>query len=168
MHCRPFLVPGSENEGVCVTLACSSSNSDIVASYRPKVKMLNKEIASQASPTPSTSLMGNSVLGSHVSYKRTSSQCYQKLGSTCANVNDIRLPKSAIVDMCNDDSPLFVSGDEVRCEITLKSLPSLLTVQHLNPRKFPVRDVKFSHGSNSSILGCLCEDILQLYSPKLL
>lgn len=163
---RPVLVPGSENEGVCVSLACSSSNSDIVASYRPKVKMLNKELASQASPTPSTSLMGNSVLGSHVSYKRTS-QCYQKLGSACANVNDIRLPKSAIVDMCNNDSPLFVSGDEVRCEITLQSLPSLLTVQHLSPRKFPVRDIKFTHGSNSSILGCLCEDILHLYSPKL-
>lgn len=166
MHCRPVLVPGSENEGVCVSLACSSSNSDIVASYRPKVKMLNKELASQASPTPSTSLMGNSVLGSHVSYKRTS-QCYQKLGSACANVNDIRLPKSAIVDMCNNDSPLFVSGNEVRCEITLQSLPSLLTVQHLSPRKFPVRDIKFTHGSNSSILGCLCEDILHLYSPKL-
>lgn len=150
-----------------MSLACSYSNSDIVATYRPK-KMLNKELASQASPTPSTSLMGNSVLGSHISYKRTSSHCYEKLGSTCANVNDIRLPKSAIVDMCNDDSPLFASGDEVRCEITLQSLPSLLTVQHLTPRKFPVHDVKFTHGSNSSILGCLCEDMLQLYSPKLL
>lgn len=150
-----------------MSLACSSSNSDIVATYRPKVNMLNKELASQASPTPSTSLMGNSVLGSHVSYKRTSNQCYEKLGSTCANVNDIRLPKSAIIDMCNDELPLFVSGDEVRCEITLQVLPSLLTVQLLNPRKFPVHDVKFTHGSNSRILGCLCEDMLQLYSPKL-
>ncbi|KAL8125996.1 hypothetical protein AgCh_013331 [Apium graveolens] len=164
---RPFLVPGSENGEVCVSLACSSSNSDIVASYRPKIKMLNKELASQASPT-STSLMGNSILGSHVSYKRTSSQCYQKLGSTCANVNDIRLPKSAIVDLCKDDLPLFVSGDEVKGEITLQSLPSFLTVQHLNPPKFPVFDVKSTHSGNSSILGCLCEDMLQLYSPKLL
>ncbi|KAL1822696.1 hypothetical protein ACET3Z_009474 [Daucus carota] len=164
---RPFLIPGSDNEGVCVSLACSSSNSNIVASYRPKVNMLNKESASQAVPTPSTNAMGNSVVGSHVSYKRTSSQCFQKLGSTCANVNDIRLPKSAIVDIRNDDAPLFVSGDEARGEITLQLLPSLLTVQHLTPQKFPVRDVKFTHGSNSSILGCLCDDILKLYSLKL-
>lgn len=157
------MIPGSDNEGVCVSLACSSSNSNIVASYRPKVNMLNKESASQAVPTPSTNVMGNSVVGSHVSYKRTSSQCFQKLGSACANVNDIRLPKSAIVDI-HEDAPLFVSGDEARCEITLQSLPSLLTVQHLTPQKFPVRDVKFTHGSNSSILGCLCDDILKLYS----
>lgn len=162
------MIPGSENEGVCVSLACSSRNSNIVASYRPKVKMPHKELASQVYSTPSTSPMGNSVLGSHVSYKRMSSQCYQKLGSTCANLHDIRLPKYAIVDICNNDSPLFVSGDEVRCEITLQSLPSLVTVQRLNARKFPVHDLKFTHGSNSSILGCLCDDVLQLYSPKLL
>lgn len=161
---RPLLVPGSENQGVCISLACCPSSDEIVASFRPKVEMPSEVSASQAFPTPATSLMGHCVMGSHVSYKRLSSQTYQRQGSTCAHVDEIRLPKSAIIDSGNNMS-LFASGDEVA--IVLQELPSLMAVQRLNPRKLPVRDVKFMHVGNSDLLTCLCDDMLQLFSPKL-
>lgn len=158
------MVPGSENQGVCISLACCPSSDEIVASFRPKVEMPSEVLASQAFPTPATSLMGHCVMGSHVSYKRLTSQSYQRQGSTCAYVDEIRLPKSAIIDSGNNMS-LFASGDEVA--IVLQELPSLMAVQRLNPRKLPVRDVKFTHVGNSDLLTCLCDDMLQLFSPKL-
>ncbi|KAK9126597.1 hypothetical protein Scep_015443 [Stephania cephalantha] len=54
---------------------------------------------------------GQGVRGSHVAIKRVNDGCYQKLGSTSANVNDVRMSKSAIVTLGNCN-PLFAYGDE--------------------------------------------------------
>lgn len=165
-YCRPILVPESENQGVCISLACSPSSNDIVASFRPKVEMSGDFTVSQQFLTPSTSLMGQGVQGSHVLYQRLGSRCYQRLGSSCAAVDGTRMVKSAIIDIENQN-PLFASGDEATNELALQELPSLTVIQHLKSHKHPIWDVKYMHLVNSSLLGCLTTGTLQLFSPSL-
>lgn len=165
-YCRPILVPESENQGVCISLACSPSSNDIVASFRPKVEMSGDFTVSQQFLTPSTSLMGQGVQGSHVLYQRLGSRCYQRLGSSCAAVDGTRMVKSAIIDIENQN-PLFASRDEATNELALQELPSLTVIQHLKSHKHPIWDVKYMHLVNSSLLGCLTTDTLQLFSPSL-
>ncbi|KAK3036370.1 hypothetical protein RJ639_032139 [Escallonia herrerae] len=162
---RPYLVPESENQGVCISLACCPKSDDIVASFRPKVEMSGEMTLSQSFPTPSTSLTGHGVQGSHVLYKRLDGRCYQKLGSTCANVDDLRLPKSAILDHGNHNL-LFASADDARRELVLQELPSLRAVQHLTSPSHPIRDVKYTHVGEKKLLSCLSDDMLQLFSLK--
>ncbi|XP_057984270.1 uncharacterized protein LOC131168670 isoform X3 [Malania oleifera] len=160
----PFLVPQSENQGVCISLAYCPRNDDIVASFRPKVGMLNEVAVSQPLPTPTVA--GQGVQGSHVLFKRRPGLCsYDKLGSSSAMVSDIRLPKSAIID-AGDRSSLFASADEVSCELILQDLPSFGVTQCLKSHSYPFRDVKFSHAFDPGLLGCLTEDKLQLFSAK--
>ncbi|KAK3043057.1 hypothetical protein RJ639_002625 [Escallonia herrerae] len=162
---RPYLVPESENQGVCISLACCPKSDDIVASFRPKVEMSGEMNLSQSFPTPSTSLTGHGVQGSHVLYKRLGGRCYQKLGSTFANVDDLRLPKSAILDRGNHNV-LFASADDTRRELVLQELPSLRAVQHLTSPNHPIRDVKYTHVGEKELLSCLSDDMLQLFSLK--
>ncbi|KAL2487336.1 Transducin/WD40 repeat-like superfamily protein [Abeliophyllum distichum] len=162
---RPYLIPESENQGVCISLAYGSSNDDIVASFRPKIEMSGDLAISQPTFSASDSLSVEGVRGSHVVYKRLGGG-YKRLGASCANVSGIRLPKSAIVDGVSRN-PLFVSGDEVTSELVLQDLPSLTVVQHLQPQKYPIRDVKYARILNSGLLSCLTEDSLQLFSTKL-
>ncbi|KAE8099676.1 hypothetical protein FH972_017634 [Carpinus fangiana] len=160
----PFLVPETDNKGVCISLAYSRSSDDIVASYRPKVEMSNEMAISQPSLTQ---VIGQGTLGSHVHYRGVGSNCFQKWGSACANVNDIRLPKkSAIIDMENQNR-LFASGDDKMCDLILQDLPSFTVLQHLNTRKHPIRDVKYTHTMSQGLLSCLSEDRLQLFCTKL-
>lgn len=163
VHCRPFLVPETKNHGVCISLAHCPSSDDIVSTFRPKVEMSNEIAVSQYSPTPS--VMGQGMQGSHVLLKRVGGNCYQKLGSSCANVNDVRLPRSAIIDL-QSHHPLFVSGDEITHELVLQELPSLRVSQRLKSQKHPLRDVKYSHDLSPSLLCCLSEDTLQFFSAK--
>ncbi|KAL6337278.1 hypothetical protein AAG906_036592 [Vitis piasezkii] len=160
---RPFLVPETKNHGVCISLAHCPSSDDIVSTFRPKVEMSNEIAVSQYSPTPS--VMGQGMQGSHVLLKRVGGNCYQKLGSSCANVNDVRLPRSAIIDL-QSHHPLFVSGDEITHELVLQELPSLRVSQRLKSQKHPLRDVKYSHDLSPSLLCCLSEDTLQFFSAK--
>ncbi|KAL3536228.1 hypothetical protein ACH5RR_004689 [Cinchona calisaya] len=164
---KSFLIPESVNQGVCISLAYGPRSGDIVASFRPRVETAGVNL-SQPLSTPSSSLLGQGVQGSHVLFKRVGStrgtQIYQKLGSTSASVNDIRLPKSAVVDRMNQKS-LYASGDEVSGDLVLQQLPSLRDVQRLKSRK-SVRDVKYSPILNSELLSCLSEDTLQLFSSK--
>lgn len=163
MHCRPFLVPETENRGVCISLAYCPSSDDIVSTFRPKVEMSNEIAVSQYSLTQS--VMGQGMQGSHVLLKRVGGNCYQKLGSSCANVSDVRLPRSAIIDLQSHD-PLFISGDEITHELVLKELPSFRVAQCIKSQKHPLRDVKYSHDLSSHLLCCLSEDTLQFFSAK--
>ncbi|AQL06332.1 Transposon protein [Zea mays] len=63
---RPSLVSGMENQGVCISLACSSPSSDVlVASYRPRVELPDAIATSQASTPQSPAPTGSGKLGCH-------------------------------------------------------------------------------------------------------
>lgn len=109
---------------------------------------------------------GQAAQGSHVLYRKMGST-YQKLGASCANVSDIRLPKSTIIDG-QYQNPVFASGDESRCELVFQELPSQRIVDHLKPLHYPIRDIKFNRLSSSGILGCLSENSFQLFTANVL
>lgn len=159
------MVPGSENQGVCIALAYCPSSNHIVASFRPKVEMYNDSVVSQPSLTPATSPMGKGVRGTHILYKALGNSCYKRLGSTCASVTEVRLPKSAIIYNGNLQ---FASTNEVTCEVILQELPSFMVVQNLKSQMHPIRDVKYTNDLSSGFLSCLSEDRLQLFSRKTL
>lgn len=160
---RAFLIPESENQGVCIALAYCPSSNHIVASFRPKVEMSNDMVVSQPSPAPVSSSMGQGVWGTHILYKALGNSCYQKLGSSCAYVNEVRLQKSAITYNHNLQ---FASTKEVTGEVVLQELPSFEVVQHLKSQPYPIRDVKYTHDLSSGLLSCLSDDRLRLFSRK--
>ncbi|CAK7343198.1 unnamed protein product [Dovyalis caffra] len=135
---RPFSIPETTNQGVCISLAYCTSSDDIVVSYRPRVE-LSHEAVSQPLLTPSLAT-GQGVLGSHLHLKRLGSN-YEKLGIACATVSDIRLPKSSIIDRGNQ-KPLFAAGDEAACGLILQELPSFTVVQRLKSHQHFIYDVK--------------------------
>ncbi|XP_015898419.1 uncharacterized protein LOC107431904 isoform X3 [Ziziphus jujuba] len=160
----PSFVHGMENQGVCISLAYCPSSDDIVASYRPKVEMSNEMALTQPSLTQSR-VPGQGVVGSHVHLKRVGSSNFQKLSSIYANVNDIRLPKSAIIDI-EDRSQLFASSNEATSELLLQELPSFTVCQRLKSERHPLRDMKYTHALSQCLLGCLCDDTLQIFNTQ--
>ncbi|PIA29107.1 hypothetical protein AQUCO_06200005v1 [Aquilegia coerulea] len=160
---RPFLLAEMENQGVCISLAHCLSTDDIVASFRPKVQTSNDIINTQPSLSPSPTVLGRGILGSHVLIKRVGGNCYQNLGCVSANVNDVRMLKSAIVKIENCN-PMFAYGDEFTRGLSLLELPSLKSVQSLKPHQHPILDVKYAASIGSGILGCVSEDRLQLFA----
>lgn len=161
--CRPDLVPESDNQGVCISLAYSNSSDYIVASYRPKIEVTRDLGVSQ----PMLTAAGQAAMGSHVLYRKTGAR-YQKLGATCGNVSDIRVPiRSAIINGVYQNQ-VFASGDELTSELILQELPSQMVFKRLKPKNCPIYDVKYSRVSSSGLLGCLSEDSFQLHSAKLL
>lgn len=148
------MIPESENQGVCIALAYCPSSNHIVASFRPKVEMSNDMVVSQPSPAPVSSSMGQGVWGTHILYKALGNSCYQKLGSSCAYVNEVRLQKSAITYNHNLQ---FASTKEVPGEVVLQELPSFEVVQHLKSQPYPIRDVKYTHDCDFSP-GRTCEE----------
>lgn len=161
------MVPETENQGVCISLAYCPSRDDIVACYRPKVEFSDDSVFSQPLLTPSRAI-GQGTVGSHVFLKRTgsSSSHFRKLGSSHANVCDIGLPKSAIINMENRGR-LFASEDKLSSELVLEELPSFTGVQRFNLQQSPVRDVKYTPAFRKGLLSCLNGDTLQLFSTKL-
>ncbi|CAJ1892073.1 unnamed protein product [Sphenostylis stenocarpa] len=157
---RPLVVPETNNQGVCISLAYCPSSDDIVASYRPTFNMSTDVPLSQPLSTPLSA--GQGVQGTHVLFNRMGSHHFQKVGSSYANVSKIRLPKCVIMDIENQ-SRLFASWDEVTCDLVLHELPSFRVLQQF---KLPAhaRDIRYSpsHG----ILGCLSESTLQLFHSK--
>lgn len=148
---RPFMVHGTDNQGVCISLAYSPSSDDTVVSYRPKLNTLTGE------------LIGQGVQGSHVLLKRTGGNNFQKMGSSYGNVSKIRLPRCVIIDIANQNR-MFASGDEVTCDLVLQELPTFRVIQRF---KMPAqaRDIRYSpsHG----MLGCLSENSLQIFRTNL-
>ncbi|XP_022767275.1 E3 ubiquitin-protein ligase RFWD3 isoform X1 [Durio zibethinus] len=159
---RPFLLSETGYQGVCISLSYCPISDNIIASYRPRIDFPNEMASSQPLLTP---LIGRGVQGSHVHLKRAGSNSYQKLGVTCANVNDIRLPRSTIMNIENHGC-LFASGDELTGELVLQELPSFTVVQRLKLPKHPIHDVKYAQAFNGGLLGCLSEDILQLFRNR--
>eukprot|EP00257_Ricinus_communis_P016601 XP_015574828.1 E3 ubiquitin-protein ligase RFWD3 [Ricinus communis] len=161
---RPFLIPETANQGVCISVAYCPSTDDIVATYRPRVEISNEMAVSQPPLTPSP-VIGQGVLGSHLHLKRTDDK-YQELGTASATISNIRLPKSVIVDMENR-KPLFAAGDEASCGLILQELPSFSYAQRLKSHKHLICDVKYKRTLSLGLVGCLSEDTLQLFSSKL-
>jgi len=155
------MVPGTDNQGVCISLAYSPSSDDIVVSYRPKFNMMGAPL-SPPSPTPSQ-VMGQGVQGSHLLLKRTGGNNFQKTGSSYGNVSKIRLPRCVIIDIANQNR-MFASGDEVTCGLVLQELPSSRVIRRFE-MPAQVRDIRYSpcHG----MLGCLSENSLQFFRTNL-
>ncbi|KAL3753988.1 hypothetical protein ACJRO7_001263 [Eucalyptus globulus] len=158
---RPTLISESADGGVCISLAYCPSSDDVVATYRPKVEMFT-EVTTQPLSTPSPSpLGGRATQGYHMHFRRAGSS-YQKLGTTCANVNDVRLPRSAIVDLQNRNR-LFASGDEATNQLILQELPSFSVSQQFQLQKHPFHDVKYTGAMNQGLLSCLSAGSLQIF-----
>ncbi|MFS8007374.1 putative transcription factor C2H2 family [Helianthus anomalus] len=154
---RPYLIPESKNEGqVCISLAHSGGD-DIVASFRPKIETSTQITVSQS---PSISC---GVEGCHVVYKRGGAHSYQKTGSLVAEVDSIRLPKCSIINKPNH-SPMFVAANEVTSDLVLHDLSKLAVVQRLKTPKNQISDVKCAQIWNSSVMGCLSGDVVQLFT----
>ncbi|KAG5043793.1 hypothetical protein JHK87_007708 [Glycine soja] len=157
---RPLMVPETDNQGVCISLAYCPSSDDIVASYRPKYDMSMDLRHSQPSPTPPRTQHG--VQGTHVLFNRMGSHHFQKVGSSYASVSKFLLPKCVIMDI-EDQSRLFASLNEDTRDLVLHALPSFSVLQQLKMQA-QGRDLRYSpsHG----ILGCLSENTLQLFSKR--
>ncbi|KAF7818657.1 E3 ubiquitin-protein ligase RFWD3 isoform X1 [Senna tora] len=160
----PCMIPETSNQGVCISLANRPRIDEIVVSYRPKVDMSIDVPLSQSAFAPSQ-VNGQGVQGSHVLLKRVGRNHFQKMGSSCVNVSNIRLPKCVIIDV-ESESRLLASGDEVSCELVLQELPSFRVLQRFTCRDH-VRDLKYSPTLNHGLLGCLTEKSLQLFCAKL-
>uniref|UniRef100_A0A2P2QLE0 Uncharacterized protein n=1 Tax=Rhizophora mucronata TaxID=61149 RepID=A0A2P2QLE0_RHIMU len=161
---RPSLVPETANQEVCISLAYCPSSDDIVATYRPKVEMSGEIAFSQPLLTPSATI-GQGIWGSHLHFRRVGNN-YEKFGSTCATVSDIRLPKSAIIDG-EDQKPVFTAGDEITHQLVLQLLPSFIVAERLKAHKHFICDVKYTRAFNQGLLGCLSEETFQLFSRSL-
>ncbi|XP_077220689.1 uncharacterized protein LOC143854548 [Tasmannia lanceolata] len=160
---RPFFIPQVENQDICISLAYCGSNDDMVATFRPRVQIPVDFEASQPLVSASPTLSGQTILGSHVHLKRVGVNSYQNCGFTTSNVSEVRMPKSAIISM-EDNNTLFAFGDEVTRGLCVRELPSLGVVQHLKPQQRPILDVKYAPSSVSGLLGCISENKLQLFS----
>ncbi|KAH6825355.1 hypothetical protein C2S53_016782 [Perilla frutescens var. hirtella] len=161
---RPCVIPESDKQGVCISLAYTNSSDYILASYRPKIEATHDAGVSQ----PMLTAAGQATMGSHVVYRKMgASATYQKLGTSCGNVNDIRVPiRSAIIDGVYEN-PVFASGDELTCEVIFQELPSQMVLERLKPQNYPIYDVRYSRVLSSGVLGCLSEDSFHLYSANL-
>ncbi|KAJ6851573.1 E3 ubiquitin-protein ligase RFWD3-like [Iris pallida] len=159
---RPFLIPGVENQGVCISLASGSSSDYIVASFRPKVEFSNDGMPSQASSSPSPTVSGPGRLGSHVLMKRVNGASYQRHAVAYGNVSEARMSKSAIVSQ--DNSLQFAYGDESSHGVCLWDLPSFQVNNHLKPHPRPILDLKYAHTSGPGFLGCVSEDVCQVFT----
>ncbi|GAB2226998.1 hypothetical protein Droror1_Dr00008797 [Drosera rotundifolia] len=156
----PYLIPESENQGVCISLAYAPMTDDIVSSYRPKVEAPHGTSVTQPSQTLSPS-MESGVPGTHVAIRRVGNR-FVKSGSTYGTVPSIRLPKSVIFDT-EDQHPLFASGDEATSSLFVQDLRSLEVCQRLHCRH-PVHGLKSSRSMGMDLLSCLSGDHLQIFS----
>lgn len=156
------MVPESDKQGVCISLAYSPTSEDIVASYRPKAEMHGETPISVPSQTQSQMVMGQGIAGSHVQYRRENNDsCFQKSSSVYANVSQIRLPKCGIVDV--EDERLFVSGDEASSGLVFQDLPTFSMLQRHSLEGRPIRDIRFATSLNRRLLGCLSGSTLQIF-----
>lgn len=163
---RPYLIPESDKQGVCISLAHSNSSDYYTASYRPKIELGGNVGVSQ--PTLTAAAAGQTTMGSHILYSRNG-DTYQKVGATSAYVSDIRVPiRSAIIDGVYRNS-IFASVDESTSEVVFQELPSLRILDRLEPQNCPIYDVKYSRmsSSGSGVVGCLSDNSFRLYRADL-
>ncbi|XP_024011506.1 E3 ubiquitin-protein ligase RFWD3 isoform X2 [Eutrema salsugineum] len=163
---RPSLVSETENPGVCISSSYCPRSDHVVASYRPRVGSSDDTIPSQPSLTQ-TGIHNYSigvVDGFHVCLKRRGVDShYQKLSSSQASVDTIRLPRTAIIDLGEERKQLFASCDESTRELILQD-PSSFAVSQRFPlaSHHPLQDVKYAQVNGNGLLGLLTDDRLQL------
>lgn len=161
---RPSLVSETGNPGVCISSSYCPSSDHIVASYRPRVVSSDDTVPSQPWLSQTGVSNNNRVDGSHVCLKRRGADSYyQKLSSTRAFVDNIRLPRTAIIDFGEERKQVFASCDESSRELILQD-PSTFTVYQRLPLSshLPLQDVKYGHLNGSGLLGLLTDDRFQL------
>ncbi|KAJ3681903.1 hypothetical protein LUZ60_014476 [Juncus effusus] len=162
----PTLIPGLNNQGICISLACSSDN--IVASFRPKVDLGQSQTDPSLSQTisPSPTLSNSGKLGSHVSLKSNNESMSFCIDQVChGNVSELRMSRSAIVQLGgNNKLSLFAHGDESLRGIRVWGLPSFVRYADLNPHRDPILDLRYARGfSGPGFLGCLSEEMVQIF-----
>ncbi|VVB13062.1 unnamed protein product [Arabis nemorensis] len=160
---RPSLVSETENPGVCISSSYCPRSDHVVATYRPRVGSSDDTIPTQPSLTQ-TGVNSIGVDGFHVCLKRRGVDShYQKLSSTRASVDTIRLPRTAIIDFGEERKQLFASCDESARELILQDPSSFIVSQRFPlASHHPLQDVKYAHVNGSGILGLLTDDRLQL------
>ncbi|WVZ57536.1 hypothetical protein U9M48_007911 [Paspalum notatum var. saurae] len=161
---RLSLLHEMENKGVCISLACVPSSSDLlVASYRPKVELPDDSTATQAIISQSPALTGSGKLGCHTLLKRTATTSFAKDRTCNGNVSELRMTKSAIIP-CGGNQHLFAYGDESLYGVRTWQLPSFQTYTHLKPHRQPILDLRFAESSTGvRYLGCLSAEKVQVF-----
>ncbi|KAF3793385.1 E3 ubiquitin-protein ligase [Nymphaea thermarum] len=157
------VVPGLEDQGVCISLAHCSLSNDVVASFRPKISAADEGLSSQSSAPPSTSISEPVKSGRHFLIKKNNAGVYAVDGCFTGNVSGLRLPKSAIIGLANNKS-LFTYGDETRCCLGVWDLQRLNFVSFLRPHQQPILDVKYARSTGAGLLGCISDSMFQLYT----
>ncbi|XP_066389140.1 uncharacterized protein [Miscanthus floridulus] len=163
---RPSLVSGVENQGVCISLACTSPSSDLlVASYRPKVELPDDSATPQAA-TQSPALTGSGKLGCHTLLRRTTTTSFARDHICGGSVSELRMSKSAIIP-CGGNQHLFAYGDESLYGVRTWQLPSFQRYTDLKPHRQPVLDLRFAESSTGErYLGCLSAEKLQVFTIR--
>uniref|UniRef100_A0A8I6W672 RING-type E3 ubiquitin transferase n=2 Tax=Hordeum vulgare subsp. vulgare TaxID=112509 RepID=A0A8I6W672_HORVV len=161
---RPNLLTGTENQGVCISLACATPSSDlIVASFRPRVEFSGDGTASQMAISQSPTLSSSGKLGSHALLRRTSSTSFVKEQICNGNVSELRMSKSAIIPCSGNGQHIFAYGDESVRGVRTWLLPSFQPLADLKPHRQPILDLRFAASSTKKYLGCLSEEKLQVF-----
>uniref|UniRef100_A0A0E0J4S7 RING-type domain-containing protein n=1 Tax=Oryza nivara TaxID=4536 RepID=A0A0E0J4S7_ORYNI len=162
---RPKLLLGTDNQRVCISLACAPSSSDLlVASFRPKVETSEDATASQVylsqTPTPS----GGGKLGYHSFIRRAGNSSSFTEDRTCSTlVSEIRMSKSAIIPYGNNQH-LFAYGDESLRGVRTWRLPSFEMHSDLSSLQQPVLDLRYAESSSGGrYLGYLSTEKLQVF-----
>uniref|UniRef100_A0A0E0K7M8 RING-type domain-containing protein n=1 Tax=Oryza punctata TaxID=4537 RepID=A0A0E0K7M8_ORYPU len=162
---RPKLLGGTDNQRVCISLACAPSSSDLlVASFRPKVDTSEDATASQVylsqTPTPS----GGGKLGYHSLIRRAGNSSSFTEDRTCSTfVSEIRMSKSAIIPYGNNQH-LFAYGDESLRGVRTWRLPSFEMHSDLSSLQQPVLDLRYAESSSGGrYLGYLSMEKLQVF-----
>ncbi|KAM0897615.1 hypothetical protein ACQ4PT_022464 [Festuca glaucescens] len=162
---RPNLLTGTENQGVCISLACAAPSSDlIVATFRPKVELSVDGTSSQVAISQSPMLSSSGKLGCHALMRRTSNTSFVKEQTCNGNVSELRMLKSAIIPSSRNSQHLFAYGDESLSGIRTWQLPSFQAFSDLKPHRRPILDLRFAESSTGEkYLGCLSEEKLQVF-----
>lgn len=172
------MVPETDNQGECISLAYCSSSDHIVGSYRPKYDKSKdcpmfdmskdrqifdmSEGVPLSPPLPPPQVTVQRDRCSHVLYKGMGSHDFQKMGYTYGNLCKDRLPKSAVIDMKNQGT-FFASGDQFSRDLLLYELPSFRVVEQFD-MPAQARDVRYS--TSHGVLGCLSDNTLKLFKRK--
>lgn len=161
---RPSLVSETGNPGVCISSSHCLRSDHVVASYRPRAGSSDENVSTQPTLTQ-TGANTIGVDGFHVCLKRRGvDSCYQKLSSTHASVDTIRLPRTAIIDFGEGGrKQLFASCEESTRQLILQD-PSTFTVSQRFSlaSHHPLQDVKYANMNGYTLLCLLTDDRLQL------
>ncbi|KAK8948073.1 hypothetical protein KSP40_PGU013163 [Platanthera guangdongensis] len=141
VKCRPFLIPGLENQGICISLATGLSNGEIVASFRPKIELPGDAAPSQTPASSSQPIYSAGKLGSHVNIKMINGTSFQTIHAVSSYVSEVRMSKSAIICPERNNS-LFAFGDESTHGVCLWNLPSFNVHSRHRPHLHPILDLK--------------------------